>query len=58
MCFWHLCKTLIVASYLFRNHRLDHVEDAIADYSRALELEPANATALHNRGALYERLGM
>jgi hypothetical protein len=29
----------------------------VADYSRALQIEPANATALHNRGSLFERLG-
>lgn len=28
------------------------------DYSVALELEPKNSTAYHNRGALYERNGM
>ncbi len=30
---------------------------AVDDYSRALLLEPSNATGLHNRAALYERLG-
>jgi len=36
--------------------RLDHVDQAVSDYSRALDLEPNNATAYHNRAALFERL--
>lgn len=38
-------------------HRLDNVHEAVSDYTRALELEPNNATAYHNRGSLFERLG-
>lgn len=32
-------------------------EEAVADYTRALDIEPGNPAALHNRGSLYERLG-
>ena len=32
-------------------------EEAIKDYTKALEIEPENSTAYHNRGSLLERLG-
>lgn len=41
----------------FSYDRLGHFEEAVADYSKALQIEPSNATALHNRGSLFERLG-
>jgi tetratricopeptide (TPR) repeat protein len=31
--------------------------EAVKDYPVALQLEPENATAYHNRGSLFERLG-
>jgi tetratricopeptide (TPR) repeat protein len=35
----------------------DHLDEAIADYSKALVLEPENIPAFFNRSALYERMG-
>lgn len=29
----------------------------MSDYTRALEIQPGNATAYHNRASLFERLG-
>ena len=46
-----------LAGPLWSACRLDNIEEAIADYSRALELEPHNSTAYHNRASLFERLG-
>lgn len=40
----------------FSHDRLNHFEAAIDDYTRALQIEPMNATAYHNRGSLFERL--
>ncbi len=37
--------------------RLHRNEDAIADYSKVLELDAKNALAWYNRGAIYLRLG-
>lgn len=37
--------------------RLSQFEEAVFDYSKALQVEPTNSTALHNRGSLFERLG-
>lgn len=36
--------------------KLDRYEEAIADYTRALELDPTFVLAYNNRGATYERL--
>ncbi len=33
------------------------MDDAVKDYTKALELEPRNATAYHNRASLFERQG-
>jgi|TARA_B110000208_G_C11747198_1_gene422149 Flp pilus assembly protein TadD len=32
-------------------------EQAVADYSHALEIEPANANAFHNRGTTLDKMG-
>ena len=54
-------KTLfgVVGLFLFGNtlRIILNIDEAIQDYTRALELEPGNATAYHNRGSLYERVG-
>jgi len=36
---------------------LGDLEKAVADYDRAIELEPGQAEAYHDRGTLHERLG-
>jgi Flp pilus assembly protein TadD len=36
---------------------MDNVDSALSDYSKALELEPNNSTAYHNRAMLFERKG-
>jgi len=41
----------------FDYHHEKHFDRAIAEYNRALELEPANADAYFWRGAAYERTG-
>ena len=37
--------------------KLEKFDAAVADYTEALRLDPANAHALHNRGISYDRLG-
>lgn len=37
--------------------RLKRYAEAVKDYTHALEIEPNNSTAYHNRGSLLERLG-
>jgi Flp pilus assembly protein TadD len=36
---------------------LGKFEDAIADYSRVIQLNPNDAWAYHNRGLAFEKLG-
>ena len=37
--------------------KLEKFDAAVADYTEALRLDPANSHALHNRGISYDRLG-
>ena len=37
--------------------KLEKFDAAVADYTDALRLDPANAHALHNRGISLDRLG-
>lgn len=32
-------------------------EEALRDYTAAIAVEPRNANAYHNRGAVYDKLG-
>jgi serine/threonine protein kinase/Flp pilus assembly protein TadD len=48
------------AAFLNRGYAYDRLrrnEDALADYSRVLELDAQNAVAWYNRGTIYLRLG-
>jgi tetratricopeptide (TPR) repeat protein len=36
--------------------RDDRFDEALSDYTRALEVQPGNANVFHNRGNIYERL--
>ena len=45
------------SSRAFIKNAIDDIEGAIADYSKAIELDPKDMVAMNNLGMLYERAG-
>lgn len=38
-------------------HKLDRLEEAVADFSEVLRIDPRNASALYSRGSARDNLG-
>lgn len=45
------------APSLLRGPQMGRLEQAVTDYTRAIELEPRNANAYHNRGSTSDKVG-
>ena len=54
-----VCAALVQTETLHLTLSLNHdpYQEAIADYTAALDVEPRNAYAFYNRGITYDRLG-
>ncbi len=38
-------------------HKLDRLEEAVADFSEVLRMDPSNANALYSRGSARDNMG-
>ena len=56
LCSTETSKSINNRAYCYAKLKL--YNEAVADYTKALELDTNNIHALHNRGICYERLGL